>query len=158
MKQPFPIIGAILMLGIATILQAGVFDRYSMIGGQLNLPVVVMLCFGLISRPAAGGALGLLSGILTGGLSGATLMHYSVSRVLAGYVMGTQSKYEPEIRLAVFWVFVGSLISQIVLILLAPPNPLLPAVGATILSAVYNGVVAIPMFSLVARLFRPKVV
>jgi LytS/YehU family sensor histidine kinase len=158
MKQPFPVIGAIIFLCLAAILQSGIFDRYTLLGAHVNLPVVVMLCFGLISRPAAGGGLGLLSGILTGGLSGATLMHYAVSRVLAGYLVGTQSKNEPELRLAVFWVFVGSLISQTVLILLAPPNPLLPAVGATILSAVYNGVVAIPMFALVARLFRPKVV
>lgn len=146
------------MMGIASILQAGIFDRYLLMGAQLNLPVVVLLVFGIISRPAAGGALGLLSGVLTGGLSGATLMHYCLSRVLAGYLMGVQSKNEPEHWTAIFWIFVGSLISNSVLIFLAPPNPLLPAVGATILSAVYNGVVAIPMFSLVARLFRPRVV
>lgn len=158
MKQPFPVIAAILFLALATILQSGVFDRYVLLGAQINLPVVVVLCFALISRPSAAGGLGLLSGILTGGISGATLMHYALSRVLAGYAVGTQSKNEPDGRWAIVWVVVGSLISQSVLILLAPPKPLLPAVGATILSAVYNGVVAIPVFALVVRLFRPKVV
>ncbi|MFM9872136.1 MAG: hypothetical protein ACKVQS_01570 [Fimbriimonadaceae bacterium] len=158
MKQPFPVLGAIFLIAIATILQAGIFDRYLFFGAQLNLPVVTLLTFALISRPSAAGGLGMLSGIISGGLSGATLMHYCLSRVLAGYLVGTQSKNEPEMWTAVFWVVGGSLISQAVLILLAPPNPLLPAVGATILSAVYNGVVAIPMFALVARLFRPRVV
>lgn len=158
MKQPGPVIGAIILMVLATVFQAGFLDRYVILGAQVNLPLVVLISFSLISRPGASGALGFFSGVLTGGLSGATLTHYALSRVLAGYIVGTQNSDEHTWRSAMIWVFLGSVIAQIVLIILAPPSPLGSAVGATLLSAVYNGVVAIPVFTLVVRLFQPKVV
>lgn len=158
MKNPVGVAAAIGILLAATVLQEGLLNRYTFLGAQVNLPVVVVLCVSLLSRPAAGGALGLLSGILTGGLSGATVMHYALSRILGGYALATRGHPEIDGRTAVFWVGVGSLICQGVLILLAPPNPLLPAVAATMLSAVYNAVAAIPVFALIARLFQNRVV
>jgi hypothetical protein len=157
-RQAFSVFGAILMLVVATVFQAGFLDRYLILGAQVNLPIVVALSLALVSRPAAGGALGLLSGILTGAISGASMTHYAVSRVLAGYFVGTRSESEPSVWGGAGWVALGSLIAQLVLIILAPPSPLGPAIGATILTAVYNGVVALPVFALVVRLFQPKVV
>lgn len=158
MRQPVPIISAIVMLLIATVLQQGFLGRYLLFGSQMELPLVVVLSFALVSRPAAGGALGLLSGVLTGGLSGVTLTYYALSRVIGGYILGTRADSEPDYRAGAAWVAAGTLISKLIMILLAPPPAVMPALGATILSAVYNGVVAIPVFALIQRLFRPKVV
>lgn len=158
MKQPVPIITAILLLLFATVIQQGILNRYLILGAQVELTLVVVLSFALISRPAAGGALGLLSGILTGGLSGASLTYYALSRVVGGYFLGTRSDSEPDYRAGAAWIAVGTLICRLIMILLAPPPAVLPALGATILTAVYNGVVALPVFAVVQRLFRPKVV
>ncbi|MBL8068718.1 MAG: hypothetical protein JNM28_09735 [Armatimonadetes bacterium] len=158
MKNPVGAAIAVVMLIAATVLQEGVLNRYTLLGAQANLPVVVVLCVSLVSRPAAGGAFGLLSGILTGGLSGATMMHYAVSRILGGYAIATRGHEEIDGRTAVIWVAAGTAFCQGILILLAPPNPLLPAVAATMLSAVYNGVAAIPVFALTARMFQNRVV
>lgn len=158
MRQPIPVIAAIFALLIATVLQQGILNRYLILGSQVDLPLVVVMIFALISRPAAAGAFGLLSGILTGGLSGVTLTYYALSRVVGGYLLGTRTETEPDYRMGAIWVAIGTLVSKIIMILLAPPPAVMPALGATILSAVYNGVVALPVFALIQRLFRPKVV
>ncbi len=158
MRQPIPIIAAMFALLIATVLQQGILNRYLIFGSQVELPLVVVMSFALISRPAAAGAFGLLSGILTGGLSGVTLTYYALSRVIGGYLLGTRTETEPDYRMGAIWVAIGTLVSKIIMILLAPPPAVMPALGATILSAVYNGVVALPVFALIQRLFRPKVV
>jgi hypothetical protein len=158
MRQAVIVAGAVALIVIATIFQMGILDRYLLLGAQVQLPVVVVCCLALVSRPAAGGALGLLSGVLTGALSGATLTHYALGRILAGYFLGTKSETPQSLSSAGLWCAAGTLISQGILLLLAPPPAIGPAVGATILTAVYNGVAAIPVFALIGGLFQPKVV
>ncbi len=158
MRQPFPGMIAVGGVLLATVVQEGALNRYTIFGAQADLPIIVFLSFALLSRPAAGAGLGFLSGLLTGGLSGATLAHYAISRTLAGFALGMRSESELSVLSGALWVAAGSFLAKLVLFLIAPPTAVGPALLATILSAVYNGVVAFPVFALVRRLFRPKVV
>lgn len=158
MRHPLPGIFAVVAVLVATVIQQGALNRYTLLGAQVDLPLIVVLGFALISRPAAGAGLGFFSGVLTGALSGATLAHYALSRTVAGFALGMRSQGERSVVSGAIWVAAGSFLAKLVLFLIAPPTAVGPALLATILSAVYNGVVAFPVFALIRRLFRPKVV
>lgn len=146
------------VIALACCVQVTLLARMNLFGGRIDLPLVVALSLALVSRPSAGALAGFWSGLVLGALSGATLTHYALSRVLAGYFSGSMSKYEPEWRSGALLVALGSLIAGMILVILAPPPALGVALRDTILSAIYNGVVAVPIFALVRKLLRPKVV
>ncbi|MEZ5163854.1 MAG: hypothetical protein R2688_08925 [Fimbriimonadaceae bacterium] len=96
--------------------------------------------------------------MLIGGISGATLTHYILSRTVVGYALGMTSQMEPGIRAAAGLVAAGTLVGQLILMFLAPPSGIGVFLKVTILEALLNGAIAIPIFALLRRVVRPKVV
>jgi rod shape-determining protein MreD len=112
----------------------------------------------LLSTPLGGAWAGFFSGLLQGALAGANLTAYVISRILPAFGIAWMSDLDIRIAPAVAGLIVAAatLVSQLLLMFLAPPPQILSFLGATIGTAMYNGVLAIPVYSLLRRLFKGK--
>lgn len=151
----------IVVLGfwLAAILQQSLAPRLAIGGGSPDFLILFAFCLSLVSRPGAGALLGLASGAIQGALTGATLAHFVLSRAAIAFGLSyvDQSGVDLGRRTAAVSIGVATLVSQLVLMLLAPPTEIGPYLRATIFTATYNGVLAIPLYGLLRRHFQPKV-
>lgn len=147
-----PKVLAALLLLAAAVLQVTQVPRVSVLGAAPDILVVTGLCLAARSRPAGGATAGFFSGLLVGSLSGATTTAYCVSRTLAGFGVSSLAGERPSTRAIVLLVVLASLFANLVLFFVAPKPDVLGSLGATILSAAYNGVVAWPVSIMVQKL------
>lgn len=147
-----------LLFFVAGILQFSAMPRIDIWGAHPDLLLVVAYSLSVLVRPGQGALAGFVSGLLIGGMSGATLTHYILSRTVVGYALGMTSQMEPGIRAAAGLVAAGTLVGQLILMFLAPPSGIGVFLKVTILEALLNGAIAIPVFALMRRVVRPKVV
>ena len=156
MKSYHPLIIAI-GLYLAIVAQVSIAPAVAPFG---CVPDFLLLALGLFSMRGgrlSGAMIGFFAGILYGGVAGANIQLYVFSRVIAGLLIGSVSSMELDSSfllasiVSVFTVLIG----QGIMILLAPHPNLIGLVGATIETAVYNGVLAIPVYALLKRIQGP---
>ena len=131
---------------------------YLAIGGvSPDFLLIVVGCVSLFGSRRSGTFIGFVAGVLQGALAGANLAAYAVSRTVAGFVAGwfTSLEFEAGAIVASFVVVATTLLAQLLLMFIAPPGQLAPFLLATIGSAVYNGVLAMPLYALLRRVFDP---
>lgn len=107
--------------------------------------------------PTFGSAtVGLLSGIVQGGLAGANLTAYGVSRIIAGLTVGKihQSELAQSPLVAALTAAVTVVVGQAVLLFLAPTVNVGAFVLATMGTAIYNGVLAVPLDWAIGKVLR----
>ncbi len=143
---------------IAAVLQASVSPRFDLFGGHPDFLLTMALCWAAVSRPSGGAVAGFTAGFLAGSLAGVTTTLYVISRTVACFFLSWigQTGIENSARSTVILVFLGTLACQIPF-LLTMPHDFLGQIRATILSALVNGVLAIPLYGLLRRAFRPEV-
>lgn len=128
------------------------------IGGVVpDFLLVAIGCLSLFGTRRSGAIIGFFAGVLEGALAGANLAAYAVSRTIAGFVSGWFSSLEFEAGAVVasFVVFAITVFAQLLLMFIAPPGQIGGFLLATIGSAVYNGVLAMPLYALLRRVFDP---
>lgn len=120
------------------------------------LATMTPLCLLATSRGSV--VIGFVAGVFQGGIAGANLAHYAISRTLASWGLALFRGLELDIGLGMAAVAtaLATLFSQLVLMLLAPPPALPPFLAATIGTAVYNGVIAMPIYALLRKLVPAK--
>lgn len=131
--------------------------RFALCGLSPDFLLVTLAVFLHFSSRRGGMVLGFAAGVLAGALPGANMAHYVISRTVAGF-FGSWARalgVEEGRATAAASAFAITLIAQIVLMFLAPPARIGPFLGATIGSAVVNGVLAIPLYALVSRVLGP---
>lgn len=103
-------------------------------------------------------ALGLWSGLLIGAVSGANLFAYVFSRSIAGFAsyLARLSGIQFVPISAGIFVLIFTVFIQILTMFVAPPPAIAQFLLATIVSAIYNGVLAAPLFALLSRVFQPS--
>ena len=160
MTKILPTLAAIILFWLCAALTVSLTPRLAILGGGPDFLLVCGYCCALISRPGGGAFAGFVSGVLMGGLTGATLTHFTIVRTLGGFGMSFlgMSGLELNPRKAGVILAIATLLTQILHMLVAPPPEIGIYLRATLVTAMYNGVLAIPLYSLLCRLFRPKVV
>ncbi|MGV3618674.1 MAG: hypothetical protein ACO1SV_25405 [Fimbriimonas sp.] len=131
---------------------------YVAIGGVApDFILIVIGCVSLFGSRRSGAVIGFAGGILQGALAGANLAAYAVSRAVAGFVAGwfNSLEFEAGAVVASVVVFAITLLAQLLLMFVAPPAQIGGFLLATIGSAVYNGVLAMPLYALLRRVFDP---
>lgn len=160
MTKVWPVIVAVVLFWLAAVMQQSLAPRLTIGGGAPDFLLLVGFCFALISRPGGGALAAFVSGVIMGGLTGATLTHFVLTRTLVGFGLSflARSSIEINSRSAGLAVGVACLISQFLFMLVAPPSEIGIFLRATLITAMYNGVLAMPLYGLLCRFFRPKVV
>lgn len=149
-------LSAIPIYWLATVLDSGLSPRIAVMGGSPSFLLVTALVLALFSRPAGGATAGFIAGLLEGAVAGANMPAYVISRTI-GATVASWSRYlgiEVGPILAFGVVFVLSVFTSLLLIFLAPRPDFAGSLGSTIISAIYNGVIAVPFFVILDRMRR----
>lgn len=149
---------ALILLAIPAFWLSAVADqalapRIPIFGATPNFLLVTAVVLSLFSRPGGGAFWGFLSGVLFGAISGANLVAYMISRTITGFCVSSTRLLGIDVGsvLAMFIVAVSTIISSGILIFLAPRPDFANFLAATMISAIYNGVIAVPFYSLLKR-------
>lgn len=120
--------------------------------------LVVSLVLSIQARTTGALTLGFVAGVIQGALAGANLTHYVLSRVGAGAALAGLKSLGIEVSglMAGVLVAAGTVVAQILLMFLAPPGAILPFLGATIGTALYNGVLGALLHALLKRFISPR--
>lgn len=132
-------------------------SRWTILGAQPDFLLILLSAFGPFMLRGSGGAFGFALGIIQGAIVGANLTHYVISRTLAGFMLGwfNDLRFVPNGAIVAIVAFIATIFAQVVLMFLAPPPSIGGFLGATIGSAVYNGVLVWPVYALLKRILDP---
>lgn len=144
---------AVFLLWIAGAAQQAVSFQISFGGVSPDFPLVVIISVGLFFDKRSGAALGFLGGITHGAIAGGHMAAYAVTRTLVGFLTGWFNGMEFEGNTAVAFIVTAAatVFTQLTFLLLNPRGAIFSFLLATIGSAMYNGVLAIPLYALLKR-------
>ncbi len=151
---------AALVFYCAAVFQHAVASSFAVFGACPDLLLVVSCSLALVTRPGAAAFVGFWGGLLQGALAGANLTHYVFSRVAACFGLAWTHRLELQVGvlMAALLVALGTIVAQLMLMFLAPSPEIGRYLGDTMVAAIYNGILAIPIYSLLRLLFQPKAV
>lgn len=146
------------LIVLSCALQVTVMPRIDILGAHPEVSLVVVICIGMLTRPAWGALTGFFSGLLTGALAGATLTHYVITRSVLGFGLGYLGDYEPAPRAAAGIAAIATFVNQVFLFVLAPSPDIGAFVRMVFVQALLNGILTWPVYAALRGLYRPKVV
>jgi len=151
------VIVSIICLWMAGGCQQSLAPRMAFAGLSPDFLLISLGCLGLCGSRKSGAVTGFFAGVIQGALAGANMAQYVVSRTLSGFLLGWLNtlEFDANAVVAFFAVFATTILSQLLLMFLAPPPRIIAFLLATIGSAVYNGVLAMPLFMLLKKVVDP---
>ena len=146
-------------LVVAAALQQALSARIAVFGARPDFFLVLLSVMGILTSPRASIGLGFIFGLAQGALPMANLAHYAISRCLTGYVIGRAQglRLHPTPSVVFGTAALATLFAQVVWMFIAAPPNIPGFLGDTIRSAIYNGVLAIPLHALLKRVFRSPI-
>lgn len=159
MRQSRAYIALALWFWAAAVFQQAVAPRIQIAGAAPDFLLIVALVAAVFFPPRLAAVLGFIAGVLNGAIAGADLAHYAVSRTLVAFAVGFLSGLNLDVKAWYVGLTVmgGTLAAAVLMMIPAPPPEFGPYVQATIVSAMYNGVLAIPIYALVRLSLSEKV-
>jgi len=152
-RKPFHIIVVVIGLYLAAILQASVSPHLAVFHVPPDFLLLGIVFLALRAGRVGGAVIGFFDGLLMGAIAGANIQHYIAGRIIAGWITGFIGTMELD-KSMFLTILVSVLVvicSQGILIVLAPSPSVTFTLEATIGTAVYNGVFAIPFYWLLKR-------
>ena len=152
------ILVAAILLWVGAVLQGSVAHRIGIATAQPDFLLIFMSVMSLYCSTAGSTGLGFFTGLMTGAPAGANLGAQAISRTFAGFADGWIGSigFQPNAFWAAVNTAIVTVIAQLLLMFLAPPKAIPLFLAATIASAVYNGVLAMPVYLLLRRILSPK--
>jgi rod shape-determining protein MreD len=159
-KDESPVLRLILVAGVLLWLAGGCQQSaavpVSLGSFAPNYLLLVMAVLAPYMSTFGSATVGLFAGIVQGGLAGANLTAYSVSRIFAGLAVGKlhQAELAQSPFVAALSAAVTVVVAQAVLLFLAPTVNVGAFVLATMGTAIYNGVLAVPLDWAIGKVLR----
>ncbi|MBN9500225.1 MAG: hypothetical protein BGO01_19580 [Armatimonadetes bacterium 55-13] len=152
----YTICGLLIWLGAA--LQQAVAHRLGILGFSPDFLLTFVACLCLYASRVGGAVIGFFAGLAAGATIGANLTQYVFSRSLTGFLDAWSRNFGFDANFVVAAVNAAlvTIIAQMILMFFAPPSGITAFVGATIGSAMYNGVLAVPVYALLRRILGPQ--
>jgi len=146
----------VVVMWLAACLQA-VAPKLTVAGARPDFLLAAMVVLSLHSRRIGGAVLGFSAGFIDGALASASLGYYTVSRTVAGFLTAWSRdlKFEQSPWLVFATTFLATALALTIRVFLPPARSIYPFATATILTATYNGVLAMPLYALLNRLLAP---
>ncbi len=144
-------------LWLCAALQQAMAHRLVFLGSEPDFLLLALACLSMFCDRSGGALIGFFSGVIYGAIDFANIMHYVISRTVAGFATGwTKSANLQATGVVAAITAAGTtVLARLVLMFLAPPTLITPFLGATIRTAVYNGVLAVPTYLLLKKLMGP---
>jgi rod shape-determining protein MreD len=151
------IVVAAVALWFGAVLQQSV-GRYGIAGARPDYILVMLSCLCLYASRSGGALAGFFAGLLSGAITGANLTQYIFSRSVAGFAdaWARNLGLDANALTAALNSFFMTLVAQLILMFFAPPPGIATFLGATIGSAMVNGVLAVPVHALLRRILGPQ--
>lgn len=121
--------------------------------------LVLGMVLAMVHDPRSGAFFGFLAGAIDGALIGADMTALTFTRTISGFFVGFCGFLDFEIRpiYAGVAVAVATVVCNVLFALATPPPQAGAYVRDTIVAALYNGVLAVPLYALVRRPLRRQV-
>lgn len=157
MKGGKGIVVAVFCLWMAGGCQQSVAPHIRILGASPDFLLISLSCLCLMGNRKAGVTLGFAAGLLQGALAGANLTAYVITRTLSGFLIGWFNDLEMEANpvLAFFVTSAVTVFAQLLLLFGAPRGSVFGFLGGTLIGAVTNGVLAIPVYVVLKRILDP---
>ncbi len=143
----------LLLLWLAGAFQQAVAFQISAGGVGPDFPLIVVVTVALFFDRRSATVFGFIGGAIRGAIAGGHMAAYCVTETVVGYLVGWFAGMEFEGNMVVAFVVtaLATVSTQITFLLLTPRGAILPYLAATIGSAMYNGVLAMPLYALLKR-------
>lgn len=140
-----------------TVLQMALSSRWAIGPAIPNFLLVLAAAWSPFLNRSQGALLGFAIGTLNGAVVGANLSQYVVSRTLTSFLAAWANdiRFAPSLPTLFATGFFSTVFANLAMMFLAPPPGIGAYLGATILSAVYNGVLVWPVYALLKRILDP---
>lgn len=157
MRGSLPILVPALALFLAGAIQQAVAIRVAVVGAVPDLVLTVAICTALTSRRAKAAGIGFAGGLIEGALAGANTSAYAISRTLSAFCASWSKAlgFELSILAAGVVTFFATILAELTWMFIGLRSGIGGFVAATIGTALYNGVLAMPLFALLRRLAEP---
>lgn len=154
MKGAKGVIVAVITLWLGAGLQQALANRLGILGATPDFLLVFLACLCLYTNRVGGAVLGFFAGLAAGATVGANMTQYVFSRTLTGFLDSWSRNLGIDANLFVAGVnaFFVTIVAQLIQMFFAPPPGIVTFLGATIASAMYNGVLAVPVYALLRRI------
>ncbi len=148
----------LILLWLGGVLQQAIASRYSVFGLRADFLLALLGPMCLLTRRSKATVFGFIAGLIQGAISGANLTHYIVSRCIAAFATASVARSGLQIGNVLAGLICAgtTMIAQLLLLFLAPTSDIMGTIGATIGTAVYNGVLAIPVYAILRRFAEPQ--
>jgi rod shape-determining protein MreD len=153
------ILTSIVGLWIAVILQQSIAVRLSIFGARPDFLLLFIVPLSLLTSRPGGTLLGFFAGLLQGATTGVFMAQYVASRTIAGFMASWSRGFGMHVNWGVACVttIILTIVARLIYMFLAAPPGVMRFLGDTIGSAMYNGVLAIPVYMLLQWVIDPKV-
>jgi rod shape-determining protein MreD len=158
MSRSTKIFIASVIVSASVVIQSTWAARWRMMDVCPDVVLTVILLISLILGPRHAALQGFWGGYLCGILAGKNLGSFILSRLFAGYFIGLAQKATVRENPLVAWaaVFVGTILAEGISFIV---NPIfnVPSWGEIVLKeAVFNTLLALPLYPLFLRALRPR--
>ena len=145
------------LMWLAGALQESLAPRMAVAGVPPDFPLVALCCLALLSERRAGTALGFAAGLVRGAFAGANLAAYAVSRTLLGFGLGWVrfAGLVPNALVAGLAALAGAVATGLMVMLVSHHGPIIPYLEGTLVSAMIDAALAMPLYALSRRLILP---
>lgn len=149
----------VLAIWVSAVLQQSVAHRVDIWTATPDFLLVTLSCLCMYASRIGGALIGFLVGLAAGAITGANLSQFIFSRTITGFLDAWSRSFglDPNFIAAAVNGFAVTVIAQLILMFFAPPSGIAAFLGATILSAMVNGVLAVPVHALLRRSLGPQV-
>ena len=152
-------IGTVIVIWLAAACQQVLARRMAIAGCRPDFFLIVLTPLALWSSRKTGTILGFFCGLIQGATAGANLVGYTMSRTIGGFTVSwsKQIGFQPNVAVIAVTAGAATLFCQLVFMFLAPPSGVLSFLRDTIGSALYNGVLAVPVYLLLKGILNPSI-
>jgi rod shape-determining protein MreD len=134
-------------------LQQGLSSKIGIAGGRPDFLIILAVFAGLILPRRGALIVGFTAGLIHGALVGANMWQYVATKLFAAWLASLliEMRFQKNVAVAGLSIFITTLITNLLFMFLTSQPDIGGFIKATIISAVYNGVVALMVYLPIER-------
>lgn len=143
---------------IAAVLDASVSERIAVFGAAPSFLFILIGQFCIPMNRTKGMLFGFMIGAIQGALAGSDIQHFMAGGVIGGLLAASCRDLSLDYSLlaVVSVTAITSFLARLIHVLLAPPPHVSVALLDTLIGAMYNGVLAAPVFFIFKKMMEPS--